>query len=136
MITVENLSMDFTGKAGSAKALSDVSFAISAGEILGIVGKSGAGKTTLLRLLSFQMRPNSGRILIEGEPVDHTTSARALRISHALTWSAFHSSCPRSTQRLMRWMRDCERVDASWKKSGASRPSEMPALAMMGTSAM
>lgn len=79
MITVENLSMDFTGKAGSAKALSDVSFAISAGEILGIVGKSGAGKTTLLRLLSFQMRPNSGRILIDGEPVDHTTSARALR---------------------------------------------------------
>lgn len=47
-------------------ALQDVSFEVSEGEILGIVGHNGAGKSTLLKILSRVMRPTSGRIRIKG----------------------------------------------------------------------
>jgi lipopolysaccharide transport system ATP-binding protein len=47
-------------------ALRDVSFAVKAGEALGIIGPNGAGKSTLLKLLSGILRPNRGRLQING----------------------------------------------------------------------
>lgn len=46
--------------------LSDVSFAVQPGEVIGVVGVSGAGKTTLMRLLQRLYIPESGRILVDG----------------------------------------------------------------------
>ncbi len=46
--------------------LSDVSFSVKPGEVIGVVGVSGAGKTTLMRLLQRLYIPESGRILIDG----------------------------------------------------------------------
>ena len=50
-------------------ALRDVSFAVSAGEMLGIVGHNGSGKSTLLRLLGGVMRPDEGQV-VAGAPVN------------------------------------------------------------------
>jgi lipopolysaccharide transport system ATP-binding protein len=47
-------------------ALSDVSFSLEKGRVLGIIGHNGAGKSTLLRLLSGLGRPTSGKILRSG----------------------------------------------------------------------
>ena len=51
-------------------ALSDVTFDVAEGELLGIVGASGCGKTTLLRLICGLMPPTEGVVLLDGEPVD------------------------------------------------------------------
>jgi lipopolysaccharide transport system ATP-binding protein len=48
------------------KALDDVSFSVSAGEVLGIIGRNGAGKSTLLKILSQVTAPSSGEIKIKG----------------------------------------------------------------------
>lgn len=45
-------------------AVSDVTFKLSAGEILGVIGPNGAGKSTLFNMLSGTMRPTSGRIFL------------------------------------------------------------------------
>src|SRR5579872_4041763 len=46
--------------------LYDVHFQVRAGEMVGLLGPNGSGKTTLLRLVSGILRPQQGRILLEG----------------------------------------------------------------------
>jgi simple sugar transport system ATP-binding protein len=54
---------------GRATALSDVSFHVAKGEILGLLGDNGAGKSTLVKTMSGVVRPDAGTILWDGEPV-------------------------------------------------------------------
>ena len=75
-ISVEGLSVDYriSQKSGmlsimkynTVKALRNISFEISRGEVVGIIGKNGAGKTTLLRAISGNLRPSQGRIITRG----------------------------------------------------------------------
>lgn len=51
---------------GSSKALDSVSFDIEEGEFVFLTGHSGAGKTTLLKLLLRDLKPDSGKIIIDG----------------------------------------------------------------------
>jgi len=51
------------------QALSDVSFSVDDGEFCCVVGPSGCGKTTLLRTIAGLERPDSGTVLVDGDPV-------------------------------------------------------------------
>lgn len=55
-----------TKKFGSTKALEDINFEIEEGEFVFLTGHSGAGKTTLLKLLLRDLKPDSGKIVIDG----------------------------------------------------------------------
>ena len=73
-IVVENLVKSYAkgmgGMGGRVTALAGVSLAIEAGETVGIIGPNGAGKTTLLGCLLGFLRPDSGRVSIDGRAVD------------------------------------------------------------------
>ena len=58
MLSLEKVGKNFGGLA----ALSDVSFEVNAGEIVGVIGPNGAGKTTLFNLITGVFAPSSGRI--------------------------------------------------------------------------
>jgi len=53
----------------AAEAISQVSFSLLPGEILGVVGQSGSGKSTLLRQLACLEKPTSGRVMLCGRDV-------------------------------------------------------------------
>lgn len=55
---------------GGLVALHDVSLSVPAGEIAGLIGPNGAGKTTFIDTLSGFTAPTSGRIELDGEPID------------------------------------------------------------------
>ena len=63
-VTFDRLSFRYT--AGGHEILSEVSFDVQPGEIIGIVGVSGAGKTTLMRLIQRLYTPEKGRLLVDG----------------------------------------------------------------------
>lgn len=56
---------------GGIKAVDDAAIAVAKGSITGLVGPNGAGKTTLFNLLSNFIRPDSGRVVFDGEPIHH-----------------------------------------------------------------
>ena len=54
---------------GDTLALDDVSFTIEPNRITGLLGRNGSGKTTLLSVMAAFRRPESGTVLIDGEPL-------------------------------------------------------------------
>ena len=65
ILRVENIEKSFDNTA----VLKDISFSLSEGEALAIIGSSGSGKTTLLRCLNFLEKPSGGRIYVKDQLV-------------------------------------------------------------------
>jgi sodium transport system ATP-binding protein len=78
MIEVSDLHKAF----GAVKAVDGVTFTAADGQITGLLGPNGAGKTTTLRMLYTLMRPDAGRVLVDGidAAVDPTAVRRRLGV--------------------------------------------------------
>ena len=84
LLEVRNLTVEFPTRRGVLRALDDVSFAISPGEVLGMVGESGAGKSltgaAILGLLEPPGRIAAGEIRFDGQRIDRLRPAELRRI--------------------------------------------------------
>lgn len=80
ILEVNNLKKIYVTRFGSnqVQALSNINFAVEAGEYVAIMGESGSGKTTLLNILAALDRPTSGEVLLEGKNI---TSIKEKEIS-------------------------------------------------------
>jgi ABC-2 type transport system ATP-binding protein len=74
LIQVEHLSRHY----GPLCAVDDISFEVRRGEVLGFLGPNGAGKSTTMQILSGNLAPSAGRVLITGRDIlDDPESAKA-----------------------------------------------------------
>jgi ABC-2 type transport system ATP-binding protein len=87
-ITVEAIRL--TKQYGGRRAVEDVSFTASQGEIVGLLGPNGAGKTTTIRLLTTVLEPTSGQFSIAGYP--HTAPSEIRRCVGVLPESSGYPS--------------------------------------------
>ena len=62
MISVSNLSRSY----GSTLAVDNVSFEITSGEVVGLLGHNGAGKTTIMKMITGFIEPSSGSVEVDG----------------------------------------------------------------------
>ena len=111
VLEVKNLKKHFPIKAGLlrrqvgwVKAVDDVSFEVSAGETLALVGESGCGKTTTGRLILRAHKPTSGEIIIRDDDQVWNMHAltsqelqKARRSAQMIFQDPFHSLSPRMT---------------------------------------
>ncbi|ABN76138.1 sugar ABC transporter ATP-binding protein [Cereibacter sphaeroides] len=80
---MSGLAIDMTGisKAfGPVKALVDADLRVARGTIHGLVGQNGAGKSTIIKVLAGILKPDSGRITINGTQVESLTPASVERL--------------------------------------------------------
>jgi ABC-type bacteriocin/lantibiotic exporter with double-glycine peptidase domain len=81
MIRFEGVGFRYPGERRAG--VQDVSFAIPKGARIGVAGQTGSGKSTLLDLLMGLLIPQTGRILVDGVPLDsHTTTLWQRAIAH------------------------------------------------------
>lgn len=88
-LSVQGVSKRF----GGLLAVDSISFDVQPGELLSIIGPNGAGKTTLFNLLTGQLAPTTGRVLLDGQDVSRMTPnrraaagfGRTFQISQTLT---------------------------------------------------
>ena len=83
MISVQSITKEFRTQSDSLstiknfflpgeknkgfRAISDISFQVNSGEVVGIIGKNGAGKSTLLQLICGTLKPTMGEIIVSGK---------------------------------------------------------------------
>jgi simple sugar transport system ATP-binding protein len=63
LLEVRNVAKSF----GAIRAISDVSFSVEPGEVVGLMGDNGAGKSTMVKLVAGNFPPNEGEIRVEGQ---------------------------------------------------------------------
>ncbi|HRH44350.1 MAG TPA: ABC transporter ATP-binding protein [Pyrinomonadaceae bacterium] len=84
LLEVKNLQTHFPTRAGVVKSVNDVSFSISEGELLGLVGESGCGKSitalSIMRLITPPGKIVGGSIKFKGEELTITSDARMREI--------------------------------------------------------
>lgn len=111
LVRVEHLSRYF----GATCALNDLSFEVHRGEVLGFLGPNGAGKSTTMQILSGNLAPSAGRVLINGVDIftqprqakaalgylpDHPPLYRELTVDEYLQYCARLRRIPRGERRL------------------------------------
>ncbi|MFB3126328.1 MAG: LPS export ABC transporter ATP-binding protein [Candidatus Acidiferrales bacterium] len=79
-LTAEELSKSFRGR----RVVNDVSLTVGEGEVVGLLGPNGAGKTTIFHIVVGLIRPDTGRIRLNG--IDLTEFPMYLRARHGLTY--------------------------------------------------
>lgn len=117
MLQLQHLSRSYRG----IPAISDVSFEVRPGEIVGFLGPNGAGKSTTVKIVTGLLRPNDGRVLFDGHDIHADLQA----------WRATFGYIPEEAH-LYAWMSAMEYLQLVGRLRGTSeRLIEEKATAML-----
>jgi iron complex transport system ATP-binding protein len=96
MLEATDISFAYPGRRAAAQRVLDgVSLEVPRGTVLGLLGPNGSGKTTLLRVIAGVLKPQSGRVLLEGHPIEQLSRrdlARRIAVVPQETHSTFDFS--------------------------------------------
>ncbi len=118
IMSVQTLKKRF----GGVVAVSDVSFEMRKGEILGLIGPNGAGKTTLLSLLTGFLRPGGGSVHFQGYDITgrkpHQIARRGLVRTFQMTTVYSNSTVEHNVLKGAHYRNDVGLWSALWGRNG------------------
>ncbi len=74
MLEIRNIDVYY----GDVQVIHDITFSVTKGEVVALIGANGAGKSTVLKTISGILRPRKGEILFEGTPIHKTEAYRLI----------------------------------------------------------
>lgn len=83
MIEIQGVSKQFSTRRNTHQALDGIDLSVAEGEFVCLVGPSGCGKTTLLNIIAGLERPDGGRVLLGGQPVQGPGPDRCIMFQEA-----------------------------------------------------
>ncbi len=86
MLEIKNLKKSF----GKKKVLKGIDLKVEKGDIIGIIGPSGCGKSTLLRCVNLLEKPDSGKVIFEGDDLTDNTSFHDTRRKIGMVFQQFN----------------------------------------------
>jgi len=117
VLRVEGVSKVF----GGLKALSNVSISVERGEVVGLIGPNGAGKSTLFEVISGNMAPTAGRIVLFGQDVTSVSPDRRRRAGMSRTFQKVRLFESLTTQEnIAVAAMQCARPGDDWRAEVAS----------------
>jgi len=127
LLVVENLAKSF----GGVHAVQGVSFSLAAGELLALIGPNGAGKSTCFNMLNGQLRPDQGRVVLNGQPITGKPPRTVWRMGVGRTFqiTATFASLPVIENVQLALLSHQRRILRFWKPLAAEDPA--PALALL-----
>ena len=84
LLEIDNVSKRF----GGLTAVSNVSFAVAEGEVVGLIGPNGAGKTTLFNVVAGALRASAGTIRFAGSDISGYRPYRICRLGLCRTFQS------------------------------------------------
>jgi branched-chain amino acid transport system ATP-binding protein len=81
ILDIRNVTVRF----GGVMALDNVSFEVNRGEFFCLIGPNGAGKTTMMRAVAGVIRPQRGKVLLDGKDISNLPTHKRARLGLALT---------------------------------------------------
>ena len=69
MLALHDVSFAYQRRHSAHRVLTGVSFEVTRGSIVGLLGPNGSGKTTLLRIVAGMLKPESGDVVLDGTPI-------------------------------------------------------------------
>lgn len=82
ILELKNIDYSYHTLDGETKALSNISFSLTRGEFTAVIGPSGCGKSTLLSLIDGLMKAESGKLLMNGDPLTENSSKIGYMLQH------------------------------------------------------
>ena len=86
MLEIKNLKKSF----GKKKVLNGINLKVDKGDIIGIIGPSGCGKSTLLRCINLLEKPDSGKVIFEGDDLTDNKSFHETRRKIGMVFQQFN----------------------------------------------
>ena len=99
ILQAEHLVKTYGKGENAVRALDDVSFSVESGEFVSVVGSSGSGKSTLIHILGSVVRPDSGKVFVNGQDVFAQSNEKlaVFRRRHVGIVYQFNNLLPRLT---------------------------------------
>ena len=94
LLKLEHVFLSYHTPGGETPVLDDISFSLEQGTFTAVVGPSGCGKSTILNLISGLIRPQSGRVFIEGKSLSQSelNIGYMLQKDHLFEWRTVESN--------------------------------------------